>query len=43
MGLGYEYDEEYLNLLMEVTPEDIKNTANKYFKRQPYKLVLMPK
>ena len=45
--LGLDTHELYcidcLSAYLEVTPEDIKNTANKYFKRQPYKFVLMPK
>ncbi|MCR4663339.1 MAG: insulinase family protein [Endomicrobiaceae bacterium] len=42
MGLGYEYDDKYIELLSEVTPDDIIAVANKYFKQKPYKLILMP-
>ena len=42
IGLGYEYDEEYINILSSITAEDIIVTANKYFKQTPYRLILMP-
>ena len=42
IGLGYEYDEKYINLLMKVTSDDIIKVANKYFKQRPYRLILMP-
>lgn len=42
MGLGYEYDEKYTQLLEQVTAKDIIECANKYFKQTPYKLVLKP-
>lgn len=42
MGLGYEYDDKYIDLLSKVTPDDIIKVANKYFKQKPYKLILMP-
>ena len=42
MGLGYEYDEKYIEKLEKITPDDIITVANKYFKQQPYKLILSP-
>ena len=42
IGLGYEYDDKYIDLLSKVTPDDIIKIANKYFKQKPYKLILMP-
>ena len=42
MGLGYEYDEKYTQLLEQVTAKDIMECANRYFKQVPYKLVLKP-
>ena len=42
MGLGYEYDDKYIDLLSKVTSDDIIEVANKYFKQKPYKLILMP-
>lgn len=42
MGLGYEYDDKYIDLLSKVTSDDIIKVANKYFKQKPYKLILMP-
>ena len=42
LGLGYEYDDKYIDLLSKVTPDDIIKVANKYFKQKPYKLILMP-
>lgn len=41
-GLGYKYDEEYVNVLSSITADNIIEVANKYFKQEPYKLVLMP-
>ena len=32
LGLGYDYFENSINEMKKVTPEDIKNLANKYFK-----------
>ncbi|MBN1621392.1 MAG: insulinase family protein [Endomicrobiales bacterium] len=32
MGKGYDYDEKYLKDLMNVTSQDVKRVANKYFK-----------
>lgn len=31
MGMGYQYDNKYLETLMSVSAEDIKSAANKYF------------
>ena len=42
LGLGYEYDDKYIDLLSKVTSDDIIKVANKYFKQKPYKLILMP-
>ena len=42
MGLGYEYDSKYIELLENVSAKDIIDCANKYFKQTPYKLVLKP-
>ena len=42
MGLGYEYDEKYTELLEQVTAKDIIDCANRYFKQTPYKLILSP-
>ena len=42
IGLGYEYDDKYIDLLSKVTSDDIIKVANKYFKQKPYKLILMP-
>ncbi len=42
LGLGYEYDDKYIDLLSKVTCDDIIKVANKYFKQKPYKLILMP-
>ena len=42
IGLGYEYDDKYIDDLSKVTSDDIIKVANKYFKQKPYKLVLMP-
>ena len=42
LGLGYEYDDKYMDLLSKVNPDDIIKVANKYFKQKPYKLILMP-
>ena len=42
VGLGYEYDDKYIDELFKVTSDDIINVANKYFKQKPYKLILMP-
>ena len=42
MGLGYEYDSKYIELLENVSAKDIIDCANKYFKQVPYKLVLRP-
>ena len=42
LGLGYEYDDKYIDLLSKVTSDDIIKIANKYFKQKPYKLILMP-
>ncbi len=39
-GLGYKYDTEYIDILTKITADDILAAANKYFKQQPYKLVL---
>ncbi len=41
-GVGYEYDQKYINYLSEVTSEDIINCVNKYFKSEPYKLIMIP-
>lgn len=43
IGLGYKYDEEYINILSKITANDIIKVANKYFKQTPYKLVLKSK
>ncbi len=40
LGLGYEYDAQYMSVLGNVTSEDILNAANKYFKSIPYKLIM---
>ena len=42
IGLGYEYDDKYIDDLSKVTSDDIIKVANKYFKQKPYKLILMP-
>jgi len=42
VGLGYEYDDKYIQELSNVTSDDIIEVANKYFKQKPYKLILMP-
>ena len=42
LGLGYECDDKYIDLLSKVTSDDIIKVANKYFKQKPYKLILMP-
>lgn len=42
MGLGYDYDEKYIEDLEKITSDDILTVANKYFKQQPYKLILYP-
>ena len=42
VGLGYEYDDRYIEELFKVTSNDIIKVANKYFKQKPYKLILMP-
>ena len=42
LGQGYKYDEEYIDILSKITADDIIKTANKYFNREPYKLVLKP-
>ena len=42
VGLGYEYDDKYIEELFKVTSDDIIKVANKYFKHKPYKLILMP-
>lgn len=42
LGLGYEYDDKYIDDLSKVTSDDIIKVANKYFKQKPYKLILMP-
>ena len=42
IGLGYEYDDKYIDDLSKVTSDDIIRVANKYFKQKPYKLILMP-
>lgn len=42
VGLGYEYDNKYIEDLSKVTSDDIIKVANKYFKQKPYKLILMP-
>ena len=42
VGLGYEYDDKYIEELFKVTSDDIIKVANKYLKQKPYKLILMP-
>ena len=42
MGLGYQYDEKYIEDLSKITSDDIITVANKYFTQQPYKLILSP-
>ena len=42
MGLGYGYDADYISLLDKVTSKDIIDAANRYFKSEPYKLILVP-
>ncbi|MBQ3834854.1 MAG: insulinase family protein [Elusimicrobia bacterium] len=42
-GLGYKYDDEYIDVLSKISPEDILKTAKKYFKKTPYKLILKSK
>lgn len=42
VGLGYGYDDKYIEELSKVTSDDIIRVANKYFKQKPYKLILMP-
>jgi len=41
-GLGYEYDEKYIEELEKITSDDITAVANKYFKQRPYRLILSP-
>jgi predicted Zn-dependent peptidase len=42
MGKGYEYDTRYLNELSQVTKEDIKRAANKYFNENPLQVEIIP-
>lgn len=43
IGLGYEYDDKYIDLLSKVNSDDIIKVANKYFKQKSYRLILSPK
>ena len=42
MGKGYEYDEEYPQILSQVTAEDILNIAKKYFTKNYLTIIIQP-
>ncbi|MFH1369170.1 MAG: pitrilysin family protein [Elusimicrobiota bacterium] len=42
MGMGYDYDEKYLQSLLSVSTADIQNTAKKYFNEKFVQIELVP-
>jgi len=42
LGLGYQYNDLFIENLEKVSADDILECANKYFKKEPLKLILQP-
>jgi predicted Zn-dependent peptidase len=41
-GLGYQFNDLFIEELEKVTANDIVKVANKYFKQAPLKIILQP-